>query len=97
MKTWIKITLKVRKLYNYQINASITKIDSLKEKQKSKTSEQRKTIIDYRGQQKEATYTIIDMDEEPFNFIVHRLHNFDPSMIDFLTKLLKNPSSFSFW
>ena len=86
------ITLKVRKLYNYQINASITKIDSLKEKQKSKTSEQRKTIIDYRGQQKEATYTIIDMDEEPFNFIVHRLHNFDPSMIDFLTKLLKNPS-----
>lgn len=86
------ITLKVRKLYNYQINSSLTKIDTLKEKQKSKTSEQRKTIIDYRGQQKEATYTIIDMDEEPFNFVVHRLFNFDSTMSDLYTKLLKNPS-----
>ena len=86
------IILKVRKLYNYQINASLTKVESIKEKQKSKTKEQKKTIIDYRGQQKEATYTIIDMDEEPFNFVVHRLYKYDSAMSDLLSKLLKDPS-----
>ena len=89
------ITLKVRKAYNYQINANLTKIDSLKEKQKSKTNEYRKTITNYRREKKEVTYTIIDMDEEPFNFIVHRIYDFDPNMRGLATKLIENPSLWS--
>ena len=82
------ITLKVRKLYNYQFNAHLTQIDSIK----SPRSEHQKTITDYRGQQKEATYTVIDMSEEPFNFLVHRIYHYDQTMNSFFQRIIADPS-----
>ena len=82
------ITLKVRKLYNYQFNAHLTQIDSIK----SPRSEHQKTITDYRGQQKEASYTIIDMSEEPFKFLVHRIYHYDQTMNNFYQRIIADPS-----
>jgi len=82
------ITLKVRRIYNAEFNHDLSKVKSLTSKRSNETS----TIIDYQGEQKEVSYEIIDMDEEPFNFLVHRIYHYDAKMNGLFEMIKKDPS-----
>ena len=76
---------KFRKIYNAQFNTRLTDIASLQ-----------KQRISYDDPNNEYGVTIIKMDGEPFNFLAHRLYNYDSSMRtskrSFSDMLMEDPS-----
>ena len=82
------ITLKVRRIYNAEFNYDLSKVKSLTSKRSNETS----TITDYQGEEKEVSFEIIDMDEEPFNFLVHRIYHYDAKMNGLFEMIKKDPS-----
>ncbi len=76
-----RIITKIRMLYNYQFNAHLTKIEDIKSKRLGKDDPNNPYGV-----------TIIEMNDERFNFLVHRLYLYDHTMGGFLGKLMADPS-----
>ena len=76
-----RIITKIRMLYNYQFNAHLTKIEDIKSKRLEKDDPNNPYGV-----------TIIEMNDERFNFLVHRLYSYDNSMEDFQGRLMADPS-----
>ena len=76
---------KFRKIYNVQFNTHLTDINSLQKQRISSNDPNNKYGV-----------TIIKMDGEPFNFLAHRLYNYDSSMKtsqkSFSEMLMEDPS-----
>lgn len=77
----LELVTKIKKLYNYHFNANLTKVEDIKSNRIDKDDPDNKYGV-----------TIIDMDEEPFGFLVHRIYDFDPSMRELAEKLWNNPN-----
>ena len=82
------ITLKVRRIYNTEFNIRLSKVDKLE----SKRTREVATITDKDGNLKEVEYELIDMNEEPFHFLVHRIYHYDAKMNSLYEMLMKDPS-----
>ena len=85
---------KIRKLYKLQFQTRMSDIASLKSGRSlhSKTITLYKDKYDEVGFDSEVQYEIIDMDSEKFNFLAHRIYNYDPTMTEFCKMLMCNPT-----
>lgn len=72
---------KVRILHNYQFNGRLTKIENIKSDRLEKDDPSNPYGV-----------TIIEMDDEKFNFLCHRIYSYDPTMRGFSDKLMADPS-----
>ena len=82
------IIKKIRLLYNYQFNSKLSDINKLKGKRTTKVKE----IVDYKGNIKNVSYELIDMNDGKFNFLAHRIYNLDCTYDNYMDKLIKDPS-----
>ncbi|MGN1371549.1 MAG: DUF4116 domain-containing protein [Candidatus Coprovivens sp.] len=75
------IIAKIRLLHNYQFNGRLTNIEDLKSKR-----------IDKGDPNNPYGVTIIEMNSEKFNFLVHRIYSYDTNMSGFKEMLINDPS-----